>query len=192
MKLIIPSPVYKKLRAYVLAVTTEISFLGKVEKVNNNLVVLHDIYLLPQVVGSAHTVLDKEAMGRFYDDLMEKGEDPSSWKTWIHSHADMQAFYSGTDENTIESFDLERPDDNWFLSIVVNRAGAFIPRIDLFSPIRVTITDIEWDIVFNQDDILPAVIQDIALKVTKEHVTDWKKRLEERKKLPEYLFPPKA
>lgn len=189
MNLTIPSSVFKRLRAYVLAVPTEISFLGKVLKQNNHNIILEDIFLLPQVVGGAHTVLDKESLGQFYDAIMQKGEDPSPWRAWIHSHADMQAFYSTTDENTIESFDLERPDDNWFLSIVVNRAGTLIPRIDIFSPYRTTIMNIEWDVVFDQKDIEENIQKEIKEKVVKSAVRDLKRDINKLLFPPQYILP---
>lgn len=189
MNLTIPSSVYKRLRAYVLYVTTEISFLGKVTKLNNYSVVLEDIFLLPQTVSAGHTTLDQESLGQFYDVLMQKGEDPSPWRAWIHSHAEMQAFYSQTDENTIESFDLERPEENWFLSIVVNRAGTLIPRIDVFSPYRFTIKNIEWDILFDQQDIKEDIRKEVADKVSTDKKIDWSKRLTKELWLPQYLRP---
>jgi hypothetical protein len=189
MNLAIPSSVYKRLRAYVLAVTTEISFLGKVTKINPRSVLLEDIFLLPQFVGGSHTTIEKESLGKFYDALMQKGENPSSWRAWIHSHADMNAFYSSTDEDTIESFDLECPEENWFLSLVVNRAGTLIPRIDVFSPYRITISDVEWEIVFDQTDIMPEIQKEILEKVFKKEPTNLKDVLKTKKWFPNLILP---
>lgn len=185
MKILFPSDVYKRLRAYVLAIDTEISFLGKIER-KDDTITIRDIVLLKQQSTYGSTILDQEALGQFYNDLMDKGEDPSPWKAWIHSHARMDTFFSGKDEETIESFDLEHPVDNWFLSVVVNHAGDLRARIDIFSPFRHTIDNLNWDIVFTDPVLSEQVKQEIEEKVTKieynfnEHHS-WRKELERLK-----------
>lgn len=166
MKIIIPSDVYKRLRTYVLAIDTEISFLGKVEQ-KDDVLLVNDFVLLKQQVSYANTILDKEELGKFYESLMNKGENPSNWKVWIHSHASMSAIFSQTDEDTIKSFDLEIPTDNWFLSIVVNHAGDLNARIDIFSPIHLTVQRLEWDISFDDPILVQKVQTEIAEKVSR-------------------------
>ncbi len=186
MKILFPSDVYKRLRAYVLAIDTEISFLGKIDR-KDDVITISDIALLKQESTYGSTVLDQEALGQFYNELMDKGEDPSPWKAWIHSHARMDTFFSGKDEETIESFDLEVPTDNWFLSIVVNHAGSVRARIDVFSPFRHTLDKLSWDIVFTDPILSEQVKQEISQKVTiieygyrGQH--DWRKELEALKR----------
>lgn len=186
MKILIPSDVYKRLRAYVLALDTEISFLGKVEQ-KDDILTVSDFVLLKQQVSYAHTILDKEELGKFYESLMDKGENPSDWKVWIHSHANMAAVFSTTDDDTIKSFDLEVPTDNWFLSIVVNHAGDLNARVDIFSPLHVTLDKLEWDISF-EDAILTqkikAEIAEKVSKITRVHRDDrnWREVLERIKR----------
>jgi len=145
---------------------TEISFLGKVERKDDILTVV-DFVLLKQQVSYASTILDKEELGKFYESLMDKGENPSDWKVWIHSHAAMVAVFSTTDEDTIKSFDLEVPTDNWFLSIVMNHAGDLNARVDVFYPLHVTLEKLEWDISFDDPILMQAIKLEIAQKVSK-------------------------
>ena len=145
---------------------TEISYLGKVERKDDILTVV-DFVLLKQQVSYASTILDKEELGKFYESLMDKGENPSDWKVWIHSHAAMVAVFSTTDEDTIKSFDLEVPTDNWFLSIVMNHAGDLNARIDVFYPLHVTLEKLEWDISFDDPILMQAIKLEIAQKVSK-------------------------
>jgi len=186
IKILFPSDVYKRLRAYVLAIDTEISFLGKIDK-KDDVLTISDIALLKQESTYGSTILDQEALGQFYNELMDKGEDPSSWKAWIHSHARMETFFSTKDLETIESFDLEVPTDNWFLSVVVNHAGGVRARIDVFSPFRHTMDKLSWDIVFTDPTLSEQVKQEIAEKVTTIEYryngrTDWRKELEKLKR----------
>lgn len=186
MKILFPSNVYERLRAYVLAIDTEISFLGKIDR-KDDTITISDIALLKQKSTYGSTILDQEALGQFYNDLMDKGEDPSPWKAWIHSHARMSTFFSGKDEETIESFDLEHPVDNWFLSVVVNHTGDLRARIDVFSPFRHTIEKLSWDIVFTNSLLSEQVKREIDEKVTtiEYHYNghhDWRKELEALKR----------
>lgn len=186
MKILFPSDVYKRLRAYVLAIETEISFLGKINK-KDDTITIKDIVLLKQQSTYGSTILDKEALGQFYSDLMDRGEDPSPWKCWLHSHARMETFFSTKDLETIESFDLELPADNWFLSIVVNHAGSLRGRIDIFSPFRHTIDKLSWDIVFDDPALLEQAKQEISEKVTPisfhfNKQANWREELEKLRK----------
>ena len=169
-----------------LAIDTEISFLGRVTKKGEDLFI-DDIELLKQKVTAGNTILDQEALGVFYDEIMKKGEDPSPWKVWLHSHASMDSFFSSIDNKTIESFDLEVPTDNWFLSVVTNHAGKTKVRLDVFSPFRHTFQNIDWDISFDDPSLLTAAKQEIAQKVEKVEYAyrdniNWREILERMKR----------
>src|SRR5258708_18832041 len=122
MKIIFKFPAYKKFRAYLHSVETEISGFGKVEKDGDNLIVT-DVKIFAQVVSGSHTVMDARALAAFWDELIVAGEDIGQWKLWWHSHVNMPALFSNTDYNTIDEFDSEMPEENWMLSIVSNKLG---------------------------------------------------------------------
>lgn len=131
----IPFPVFCKFAALVEVCPYEISALGKVEKKGNDLK-LTDIKLFRQQVGYSHTVIDRRDLGRFYYELMQKEEDVSQWKCWLHSHADFAVFWSATDEETIKDFDNDLSSDNWMLSIVMNKKKDLLARVDTFAPFQ--------------------------------------------------------
>ena len=79
----------------------------------------------------------------------------------------MKTFFSKTDEDSIESFDLEKSEDNWFLSVVVNHVGNLEARIDVFAPFRYTLDSLDWDIQFFDPALSSQLRAEIAQKVTK-------------------------
>ena len=92
---------------------------------------IDDVHLLEQECTDTATELDPEAVTA----LLLTVEDPSQVRAWIHSHADMGCFWSGTDEECIEGL----ANESFLVSIVVNKAGDYRCRIDLFHPVRLTI-----------------------------------------------------
>lgn len=131
-----------KLDTYIKLVPTEVSGLGKVEKIDGELFIT-DVYLLEQVVSGVSTDLDTEAVSKFITDMVRKGEDPGDIKLWWHSHANMDTFWSGTDENTAERFQ-----NGWMLCIVGNRHGKYRVRFDIYEPIRATVDRLELKVAW--------------------------------------------
>jgi proteasome lid subunit RPN8/RPN11 len=101
----IPRDVYNKIIFYVDNCDKEISGMGTVEFIpDENEYRVLDVCLLEQEVGSAHTDLDSKAVSKaMYELHNSKGE----LSFWWHSHVNMQAFWSGTDEKTIEEIGRE-------------------------------------------------------------------------------------
>ncbi len=164
MKLIFPIKQYQKLRTYVNATEYEISGLGKVKKDGENFVI-EEVRLFRQKATMGNTILDKRDLGKFYDELVRNGEDLRNWKLWFHSHCDMEAFWSSVDVKTIEDFDNEMAQDNWMISLVTNKSGKTLIRIDIFQPIRCTIDDIDFDIDFEDKELEEATLDEITEKV---------------------------
>lgn len=183
MKVIFPIEHYKRLRAYVDGIKYEISGLGKIETVGDTFLV-SDIKIFKQTVTGGNTILNKNALGKFWDELIKNNEDPGKWKLWWHSHGDMDAFFSTTDEATIEDFDNEAKQDNWLLSLVTNREGKTLIRSDIFAPFRLTVENITWDLSFEDEPLKNAVLDEIMEKVEiigskpkgNGNGTDWRHR----------------
>jgi hypothetical protein len=166
MKVIFPVEQYKRWQAYVNAVHTEISGLGKIRQITPEAILVEEIKIFEQVVSGGHTILDKEARTRFDDEQMQKGDNLAGWKLWWHSHAFMDSYFSRQDEMTIEDWDNESNKNNWLLSIVTNKKQQTKIRLDVFSPLRLTITDIPFEISY-EDDMLEAQIHlEVTQKVT--------------------------
>lgn len=164
MKVIFTLEAYQKWRAYINALHYEISGLGRVRYLRG-VFYIDDIRIFHQEVTAASTILDRNALGLFYDELMQKGEDTSLWKVWWHSHGDLETFFSSIDHATIESFDNETPQENWLLSIVSNRKLDTEIRLDVFSPLRLTTEHISYEIDLENPLIERQVLQEVAQKV---------------------------
>jgi len=190
MKIIIPVKVYQKLRSYVNGTPYEISGLGKISLVEDR-ITIEDIRIFEQYVTTGETVLDRRALGKFYDEIIKEEGDLLNWKLWWHSHADFGVFFSGIDESTIEDFDNETERDNWHLSIVSNHKAEMLARLDIFSPVRCTISEIDWEISFEDKVVQYATLDEIAEKVIPGHSPKKQKKNEidfSRRKFS--LFPP--
>ena len=168
---------YQKLQSYIRNVESEISGLGKViaDEYTGNFVV-EDIRLITQKATLATTTMDSNGVAKFMDDLISEGEDTSLWKLWWHSHANMDVFWSGTDVNTINDFNTEQKLDNYFVSIVGNKAGRLKCRIDVFYPLRHTVDDIPWEIDDFNEELEKQIQAEVAEKVTHEDYRNWEKK----------------
>ncbi len=92
---------------------------------------VREVHLLEQDSTDTATELDPDAVTR----LLLAVDDPAKVRAWIHSHGDMQCFWSTTDEECIEGL----ANESFLVSIVVNKAGDYRCRVDLFHPVRLTI-----------------------------------------------------
>ena len=84
------------------------------------------------------TVLDLGTVAAFLMDADIAGIPTEEIRFWWHSHATAPAFFSATDEKTIDGFDTAP----WWVSYVGNHAGASAVRLDVFPtdtlPVRLT------------------------------------------------------
>lgn len=164
MKIIFPIKVYQKFRSYIENCDEEISGLGKISK-KDDIITIEDVKIFPQTTSRAETTMDKKALGKFYDEIVQKGEQLLDWKLWWHSHAKMDTFFSSTDIETIADFDNDLKDDNWMLSIVSNHAADLLARLDIYQPIRCTMNKLDWEIDFKDEQIEQDAILEIIQKV---------------------------
>ena len=125
--------VIQKLKYFTEGTNGEISGLGKSEFEDNEMISILDVEIFKQKCSGGSTVLDEGAMAQFLNELIIKGEDPAKWNVWWHSHADMDTFWSTTDEGTIE--ETTTP---FLISIVVNKKLNILTRLDVFKPFRFT------------------------------------------------------
>jgi hypothetical protein len=92
-----------------------------------------------------------------------KGIDPRTLRLWLHSHAEMGTFWSTTDAETIAGL----CNDGFVLSIVTNKKGAMLARVDLFEPIRHTIDKVAVEPLFPNFNLRDACKAEIDAKVEK-------------------------
>ena len=80
---------------------------------------MHDPEILKQEITAGNCILDKEALCLYYGTAHKKYKNKNRGKTrfvWWHSHHNMKAYFSGTDEKTIEGCESE----DFTVSLVVN------------------------------------------------------------------------
>ena len=130
----------QKLSSYLRQAEGEISGFGIVEE-DYGMLLVTDILILPQEAGAGHTDLDMDAQQELLYEMLRRKQDPATVSLWWHSHAEMDTFFSSTDEGTIDNFaELGR---DWMLSLVSNHQLEHNLRLDFYKPIRTTVEDIE-------------------------------------------------
>ncbi len=93
---------------------------------------VEDIIFPPQVNTTGSTEIKDEEFHKQLHALREEGKNPSDLKCWIHSHGDHDVYWSETDEKNIRRL-IDSNDENWLISVVVNRAGKYLARLDLLN-----------------------------------------------------------
>lgn len=130
----------QKLFYYIEECPVEISGFGKVKELpqeeddSTKRFQIYDIEILPQEVSGADAEMSEEDLAKFLHAKMKAKKSVVDYKCWWHSHADFGAFFSSTDEGTIDG----STDFPYLISIVGNKAGDLIGRLDLYKPLRMT------------------------------------------------------
>jgi hypothetical protein len=155
----IKEDVYRKLMAYARLCDNEISALGTVNIVNGSLLI-DSVQLFDQTVTGSSTDLSSEDISKFLFECVKSGKNPESLKFWWHSHVNMAAFWSATDNGTIDRFK-----SGWMISMVSNKRDEFKLRLDLFEPFRLTKDNLSLDIDYSNAELDKTVIHEIREKV---------------------------
>ena len=130
--LIFQEMAWDKLMGFVLACPIEVNGFGYVRQYGYDLWV-DDTFILPQIASAGHAETDSEAVGAHMSAMLANDQDPSSMKLQWHSHVNMPAYFSGTDLDTIEACSAK-----WRVSLVINKAGEYSARLDIYEPFRIT------------------------------------------------------
>ncbi len=160
---------YQKMRLWVEMAKGEISWLGSVSELKDQdgifeAFLIEDIHLLKQTCSSANTVLDDQSVGQFLTEMVMKNQDTSKIKAWIHSHASMKCFWSNIDEECIRNL----ANSSYVISIVTNKDGDILARVDVFKPFHITVSEAVVDIYYPADEQL----KKLCRKEFKEKVTE--------------------
>ena len=172
---------WRKIKMWVDIASGEVSGLGEVEVVDSKITVT-EVYLLDQTSSGSSTEMDSGAVAKLIDDKIRKDGDANNIKLWWHSHADMNVFWSATDDNAIEEFNNETDTNNWFLSIVVNKKGEVKCRIDTFHPVQFFLNDIPLKIVDYTAAMYARAEKEVKRKVKKPKPYDYSKYKDKNKK----------
>jgi len=152
MKVLINERAYQKIRNWVTLASGEVSGLGLVseqkdEKGNIKQLIVNDVFLLKQECSGTETLLDDASVGQFLIELVQQNIDTSKVKLWWHSHADMNVFWSQTDEQCV----LGLANSSYMISIVTNKKKDILTRIDVYQPFHITLNKVETAIQHPDD-----------------------------------------
>ena len=144
----------QKLRYFTELCDTEISGLGRVKEMPGYLEI-YDIEIFEQKVSGGHSDLDPDTLAMFLHDKYIAGESVKDYKVWWHSHVHMEAYFSPVDTATIE-MSSEFP---YLVSIVTNKRGDDRARIDMYTPLRVTLP-VELELILEDNEELKEKCQE--------------------------------
>jgi len=157
------SDIYKELREYVKHYDTEVSGCGLVEKIIHKLknadtdkpdtqileFKIIEVFLpSKQRNTGATTNIDDEEIHNIVAQLIKDGKDVEKLKLHWHSHVDMDTFHSTTDEDNYDTLF----NGDYLVSLVINKAGHFLGRIDLQNPAIISISDVQIYVYATADD----------------------------------------
>jgi len=148
--------IYPKVKAeldYIIekAYPCEVGGIGKV-KVEDRKIIIEKVVIIKQNVSVSHVSFSSADLARFVDELLKKGEDPSSYRCWWHSHpwganlrnwGDLKEEYSEIDVQAIELWGKQC---DFVVSLLGNGRGDYNVRLDIFRPIRLTISGLSLKI----------------------------------------------
>ena len=117
--------------------------------------------ILKQVTSGGNCILDKDELANYYVDMALKHGNDIQF-LWWHSHGNMEAFWSGTDTNTM----TEYASGNWSVFLVVNIREEYKFRITCWEPQEMYI-DTELEILGNNQRKIPTnITNEVSEKCT--------------------------
>ncbi len=124
----------QKLDLYIKCATGEISGFGTVLQTPHALFI-NDVFILKQECSYTETEISEEDASDMLLEMVLDEQDVNQVKLYWHSHVNMTTFWSGTDEKTIKVLSK----GTWLLSIVGNKQGTYLTRLDISSPCSITL-----------------------------------------------------
>ena len=107
---------------------------------------IKDPVIMKQEVSAALCELDKAELALYYSQAAMKYKNKNMRFCWWHSHAKMEAFWSGTDTNTIDEYE----DGDLSFALVVNVKEEYKCRVSVWKPFTIH-EDVELTILNNVD-----------------------------------------
>lgn len=152
----------RKLDYYIMLTNNEISGFGHVVPYRQGLLIT-DVFIVKQECSSSESDMSQEAIADMLLEMVLCDIDTSTIKLWFHSHAKMKTFWSKTDTDTIAIL----AKDSWLLSIVGSHIDTYLTRLDIDSPIHLTLDNLDLEVItpFNAE-LRDSIKDEIASKVT--------------------------
>lgn len=145
-----------KLWAYALAADIEVSCIGEVQVERESIIhVLPEQHVLVQENSSVRTEISASALAPLVTRYVKEGRSPRLLRFWWHSHVDMTATFSYTDDDTIKQLSRQMP--GLFVAAVFNRRG-----------------ESEWRAIYKDFTLTFKFTLGTALRPTKEQILETK------------------
>lgn len=169
----IPPDILSEIMFYVTSIDTEVGGLGEltIDSTNNDIVV-EEIFLLDQTVHGTECELSADGISKLYEELIADGEEDKIGKInfWWHSHADMGAFFSGTDDTTMKEWSGQ-----YQVALVINKKGEMKARLMSRFPTLI-ITDIpihmDWLYVAQKEEWEENITNKVHPKTIQTHTSN--------------------
>ena len=164
-----PKQIYTDLCAIVDHFDTEVSGCGMVERIEHRFKAdiasdpdtveiefkILEIFLPEKQTNTrASTDIDEEEIFELQNKLIKEGKNTELLRLHWHSHADMDTFHSGTDEENYATLS----GGDFLVSLVLNKAHKFLGRLDYFKPVRVMLSNLSIQLVLNEEGKVSPVI----------------------------------
>ena len=130
---------------------------------------IKDPVIMKQEVSAALCELDKTELAAYYSKMAIKYKNKNMRFCWWHSHAEMGAFWSGTDINTIDEYE----DGDLSFALVVNVKEEYKCRVSVWKPF-VMHNDVELNILDNDTKYkVPKSIQRECAEMCTQPKSTW-------------------
>lgn len=128
--LILANDTYPKIKEYVAQIDAEIGMFGYVTMDGSNFTV-DEVFLVEQTVSGSHVDFADEGLDYAINRAI-KDDRIEDLKFCCHSHVDMDAFWSGTDDKMISG--MNNGMTPYLVSLVINKRNETKQRVDFYNP----------------------------------------------------------
>ena len=134
--------------------------------------ILSEPTILKQETTGGTCTLDKDELAQFYADKAAKHGINIQF-VWWHSHAKMDAFWSGTDTATMKEYQA----GNWSMFLVVNVREEYKFRVQYWKPFELG-EDIELNIIDkkNKYKVPKSIMKEVSKKCNKASIVNYSYR----------------
>ncbi|MBI4142969.1 hypothetical protein HY480_03790 [Candidatus Uhrbacteria bacterium] len=147
----------RKIYAYIHGFPLEISGFGRIAEVRPGVFRITDAFLVRQDHASGAHVTITEGFAEFCAAELTADRSIEDVRFWWHSHVDMEAFWSATDDGTASTIGTD-----WLVSFVGNKRHEFRVRVDVYKPMHIVFDNLPLRVILAPDtDIRVAAAKDI-------------------------------
>lgn len=170
-KIIVSKLAHTKMNLYIHGVSTEIGWLGAIEKLESGDFYISDVFLLEQEVHSTNTTITEDGQSNFIMELIQNDKKHllDKIKFWGHSHVNMSVSPSAQDDDTLEQLKPD-VDPDFFLRGIFNKRGEAKYTLYYYTH-GIVLDNVKWELENIVDEELASAVKaEIKQKVTNKTV----------------------